>query len=298
MKNATLTRMFSTAAVLGALAAPATAQEEGITLPGASAEVTVDYVTNYFFRGYEQQVSDEGITIQPGASLTIPVVDDITATVGTWGSIQSETSTSNQRHSWYEQDVYGSLDATFGDFSASIGMTLYTYPSATSTAVGQRSSVIEAFASLGFDDSEYLGDFAFSPYVMVATEINDSNVNLATGQEATYLEVGGAFSLDSLTEGTFAEVWTWEVPITVGLSLDDYYNDASGAEEFFGYASIGLAGSVPLSEYLGTDEWVGAWDLTLGLTAVFANGDIDAQLTDNGGRELQVIGQVGIAREW
>lgn len=294
MKSSTLTRLFSTAAVLGVLAVPATAQEEGLNLPGASAEVTLDYVTNYFFRGIEQQTSDSGIVIQPGASLTVPVVDDITATVGTWSSWHSEVPTTADGN-LYETDVFASLDATFGDFTTSLGYTLYTYPNLSTNGVQ------EATLTVGFDDSEYLGDFSFNPYAMLAVEtVNTNSINPA-GDEATYLELGGAFSLDGLTRGTFAEVWTWKLPVVVGLSLDDYYTEsaaAGGDEETFGYASVGLAGSVPLSEYLGSDEWVGAWDLTVGLTAVLANGDIDGQLTDNGGRELQFIGQLGIAREW
>lgn len=305
MKSSTLTRLFSTAAVLGALAAPAAADDhEGISLPGASAEVTVDYVTNYFFRGYEQLESDSGVVIQPGASFTIPVVDGVTATVGTWGSIHTGldgAAPGTTDGSWYEQDIYASIDATFGDFTASIGYTLYTYPTLPVNGVH------EIGLGLSFDDSEYLGDFAFSPYVFVGIEVNNTNALNGTGDEAVYLEIGGAFSLDSLTEGTFAEVWSWEVPVVFGLSLDDYYvSEASGSEEFLGYISVGLVGSVPLSEYIGTDEYVGAWDLTLGVTALFLNNEITGgpatggiQATDSlNGTNVQFIGTIGIAREW
>lgn len=293
MKSSTITRLFSTAAVLGALAAPAVADDEGITLPGASAEVTVDYVTNYFFRGYEQQL-DEGIIIQPGGSFTIPVVDDVTATVGTWASWHTEIPAGADGN-LYETDIYASLDGSIGDLAASLGYTLYTYPNAGGNGVHELS------ASLGFDDSEYLGDFAFSPYAMVAVEIDNTNTaGVGTDTDnAVYLEVGGAFSLDSLTEGTFAEVWTWELPVVFGFSIDDYYTDeSSGSNEFWGYTSVGVAGAVPLSEYLGTDEYVGAWDLGVGLAVLFINGDVDANLTDNGGSTIQVIGTVGISRTW
>jgi hypothetical protein len=288
--------LFSTAAVLGALAVPAAAQEEG-ALAGISAEVTVDYVTNYFFRGYEQQTSDSGIVIQPGASFTLPVVDGVTATIGTWGSIHSDngrgqTTGATGTGSWYEQDVFGSLDATFGDFTVSAGLTLYTYPNVAGL------DVFEAAFGLAYDDSELLGDFAISPYILLATEINNTNSNAAAGKEATYLEIGGEFSLDSLTEGTFADGWSWSVPIKAGFSIDDYYNDATGAEEFFGYASVGIVGSVALSELIGDVDYISAWDLTVGLTAIISNGDIDGVITDNGGREVQFVGTVGISREW
>ncbi|MGB0768394.1 MAG: TorF family putative porin [Phycisphaeraceae bacterium] len=296
MKSTTLTRMFSTAAILGVLATPALAQEgeEGIFIPGASAEVTLDYVTQYFFRGYEQLDSDQGIVLQPGASFTIDVVEDVTATVGTWGSIHTDmgpASTASNPSSWYEQDVYASLDAALGDFSVGVGINTYTYPALAT------SSVVELAATVGFDDSDLLGDFAFAPYITIATELNNTNT-LNGGKEATYLEIGGEFGIP--TEGTPIEAWSWSVPVAVGLSIDDYYVDGSGAEEFFGFASIGLAGSIPLSELLGTDEYVGAWDLSVGVTLLLLNADIPGQVdnADNTGDNFQVVGTVGISRGW
>ncbi|MFN3167144.1 MAG: hypothetical protein ACE37H_08785 [Phycisphaeraceae bacterium] len=300
MKSTKLTRLFSTAAVLGALATPAVAQEgeDGIWLPGVSAEVTLDYVTQYFFRGYEQQDSDQGLVLQPGASFTIDVVDDVTATVGTWHSIHTDspTGTSNPS-SWYEADVYAGLDATMGDFSAGLYVNTYTYPA------NATSSVVELAVTVTYDDSELLGDYAFAPTVTVATELNNTNT-LNGGTEATYLELSGAFTIP--TEGTAIEAWSWSVPFAIGLSIDDYYVDgtggggASGAEEFFGFLSIGVAGSIPMSELIGTEEYVGAWDLTVGLTVLFLNSDIPGQVdnADDTGDNFQIVGTVGISREW
>jgi hypothetical protein len=284
--------MFSTAAVVGVLATPALADnhgEEGIFIPGASAEVTLDYVTQYFFRGYEQLDSDQGVVLQPGASFTIDVVEDVTATVGTWGSIHTDTpGAGSNPTSWYEQDVYASLDATIGDFSAGVGVTYYTYPSNAANI-----DITELNLSLGYDDSELLGDFAFAPYVAVAVEMH----NTAAGDENAYLELGGEFALS--TEGTAIEAWSWSVPFAVGLSIDNYYVDASGEDEFFGFASVGLVGSIPLSELIGTDEYVGAWDLSVGVTALFLNSDV--ALTDNASDSsdnFQIYGTVGISRSW
>ena len=288
LNSSKLTRLFSTAAVVGALATPALAQEEeGIFIPGASAEVTLDYVSQYFFRGYEQTDSDQGVVIQPGASFTIDVVEDVTATVGTWGSIHSDTPGAGQNPtSWYEQDVYGSLDATFGDFSAGVGLTYYTYPSSATNG-----DIIELNLAVGYDDSELFGDFAFAPYVALAYEIQ----NNVGADENAYLEIGGEFALS--TEGTAIEAWSWSVPFAIGLSVDDYYTDAGGSDETFGFASIGLSGSIPLSELIGTDEYFGAWDLGVGVTFLFLNDDValtDATSSD----EFQVYATVGISRSW
>lgn len=291
MKSSKLIQLFSTAAVLGALAAPAVADnhEEGIFIPGASADLTLDYVTQYFFRGYEQLDSDQGVVLQPGASLTVDVVDGVTGTIGTWGSIHTDTPGAGANpSSWYEQDVYGSLDTTVGDFAVGAGFTYYTYPSAAANG-----DIWELNFYASYDDSELLGDFAVNPYIAVAWEVQN---NVGT-DENTYLELGGAFALP--TEGTAIEAWDWSVPFAFGLSIDTYYVDASGADEFFGYASVGLAGSIAMSELIGTDEYVGAWDLTLGLTLYFLNSDV--ALTDDTGNSsdnFQVVGSAGLSRSY
>lgn len=290
MKTSNLTRLFTTAAVVGALATPALAQEEeGIFIPGASAEVTLDYVTQYFFRGVEQSNTDSGVTIMPGASVTLDVTDTVSATIGTWGAIESDAPAGSANpSSWYEQDVYASLDATMGDFSAGVGLTYYTYPSSAVNI-----DITELNLSLGYDDSEALGDFAFAPYVAVAIELH----NTSAADENAYLELGGEFALP--TEGTAIEAWSWSVPVVLGLSIDNYYVDASGEDEFFGYASVGLVGSIPMSELIGSDEYVGAWDLTVGVTVLFLNSDV--AMTDNASDSsdnMQFVGSVGISRSW
>jgi len=280
--------LFSTAAVLGVLAAPAVAQEgEGITIPGATASLSLDYVTNYFFRGYEQTDSDRGLVLQPGAEFSIPVVGDYTATVGTWGSIHTDApSATSNPSSWYEQDIYASINGPIaGDFSGGVGMTYYTYPSAAANG-----DITELNLSVSYDDSDLFGEYAFNPYVAVAVEVQ----NNVGADENTYLEIGGAFTLD--TSGTFAEDWEWTVPVVAGFSLANYYADASGAEEFFGYASIGLIGTIPMEDLIGTDEYFGAWDLSAGVTLVILNGDV-AGLTDNSS-DFQAIGTLGLSRDY
>lgn len=297
MKHARTPRRLSTAAVLSALAAPAVAQqgEDGIWLPGVSAKVTLDYTSQYFFRGYEQLDADQGLVLQPGAQFTLDVVDDVTATVGTWGSIHTDTAGppagKANPSSWYEQDIYASLDATLGDFDLGVGLTYYTYPSSAFSA-----DIVELNLSVAYDDAELLGDFAFNPYIAVAIELQ----NNAAPDENTYLELGGAFTIP--TEGTVIEDWAWTVPFAVGLSIDDYYNRpvaAGGDEEFFGFFRIGLAGSIAMSELVGYEEWFGAWELGVGVYVLLLNSDV--ALTDNAdgtSDNIQFYATIGISRAW
>lgn len=298
MKTSKLTRLFSTAAVIGALATPAMADghaEEGLHLPGVSAEITLDYVTQYFFRGYEQSNTDSGGSFQPGASFTIDVVEDVTATIGTWTAIEFDApAASNNPSAWYEQDYYASLDTTIGDYSVGVGVNSYTYPALSGDGPN---SVIELAATVGFDDSDLLGDFSFNPYATIAVEVNNTNSNNINGDEAVYLEIGGAFTLP--TEGTAIEAWDWSVPFVLGLSVDDYYTDAGGNDEFFGFLSVGVVGSIPMSELIGSDEFIGAWDLSVGIQVLFLNSDV--ALTDSTGGSsdnVQLIGSIGLSREW
>lgn len=299
MKNSNLTRLFSTAAVLGVLAMPTVADEhEGIHLPGASAEITMDYVSQYIFRGVEQPDSDNIGAFHPGASMTLPVVETdemvLSGTIGTWLAIIPDTgppTTTDNPSSWYEADIYASLDAEIGDFTATVGLTYYTYPSAAANG-----DITELNLKLEYDDSDLLGDYSFTPYVELAIELQNNSASVPA-DERTYLGLGGAFEVD-MNEIYDAPI-VWTVPINFGLSLDDYYTDAAGAEEFFGYASIGLMGTIPMSELIGTEEYVGAWDLTAGFTVYFLNSQVAmTDDTNNTSDNMQFVASVGLSRSW
>lgn len=291
MKTTTLTRLFTTAAVLGAIATPAIAQEEEGAAITASA--SVDYVSHYVFRGYEQDESDIGAGIQPGIEFTLPVDDGIGLTVGTWGSIHTDTAEagtttpgkSNPNY-WYEQDVYAGLGFDIGDLSISTGLTYYTYPSSAANI-----DITEYYISVGFDDSELLGDFAFNPYALLAIELQKN----AAADEAIYMELGGEFAVP-MGDAPFS----LSIPVAVGLSIEDYYNDATGGGNFWGFVSVGAIASVPMSDLIGTDEYFGAWDLSGGVVMYFMNSDVGgiSPNTANEGDNYQLVVTAGLSRDW
>jgi len=235
-------------------------------------------------------VHDLGAGFQPGIEFTLPVDDGIGLTVGTWGSMHTEvTGGGSNPSSWYEQDVYASLGFAYGDFSFSTGLTYYTYPSAA-----VNSDITEAFASVSYDDSELFGDFAFNPYLLVAVELQ----NNVGSDENSYAEVGGAFTLP--TEGTVIEDWSWSVPFAIGMSLQNYYNDATGAENFIGFYSVGLQGSIAMANLIGYDQWFGAWDLNAGVTLYLLNSDVAgiSKSTTDENDNYQFVLNVGVSRDW
>ena len=59
--------------------------------------------------------------------------------------------------------------------------------------------------------------------------------------EGVYVELGVEPGLH--LEGTPVSL---SFPLTVGLSLSDYYEEAPGNDDVFGYVDLGLVASVPL----------------------------------------------------
>jgi len=286
---------FTQAALLAALATTAgqTRADEQQASNGITASASLDYVSIYMFRGYEQLDSDQGLTLQPGIEFTLPVDDGIGLTVGTWGSIHTDTDgpgggASNPK-SWYEQDIYSSLGFDLGMINASLGLTYYAYPSSATNG-----NITELNLGLSTDPYALCDRSAFSAYIAVAVELQ----NNLLADENSYLELGGEYTFDLSNDAPVPVVLS--IPVAIGFSLDDYYtNNTTGDNETFGYASIGLMGTLPLSSVLGTDQWLGAWDLTAGATFYFLNSSV--ALTDNfadSGDNYQVVAKVGISRSW
>ena len=80
---------------------------------------------------------------------------------------------------------------------------------------------------------------------------------------------------------------TLSFPISVGLSLKDYYQDASGEDDTFGFAQLGVRGSMPLSS--GTRY--GQWTLNAGVSLLVL-GDHTGDY--NNRDEQEVIGTIGL----
>lgn len=248
--------------------------------------ITLDVVSQYFFRGIEQQ--DSGLIFQPGAEIGIAVTDGVSAYIGVWESFHSVPTPGAPTgpKSWYEQDVFAGLTIDLTEIVAlDLNYTGYFSPS------DSFSDIHEFGFTLAFEDESWMGeDWSFDPYVMVAFEVQDNG-----GTEDTYLELGGEFGFDLDDEGDI----TAAVPIVVGLSLDDYYTDATGDNEVFGYASVALLVTTSMSNLIGSEEWVGGWDITVGVTVLFLNDDV--ALTDDvsgSSDSVQVVGSIGLSREW
>jgi hypothetical protein len=76
-------------------------------------------------------------------------------------------------------------------------------------------------------------------------------------------------------------------PASIGLSLHDYYQNAEGEDDTFGFVQLGVKASVPLP----IADRYGKWTLNVAVAGMYL-GDHTAQY--NGGDHQQLIGTVGL----
>ena len=252
-------------------------------------EAGATFTTQYFFRGYNQE--DQGFIAQPYVELGIPILVDeersyqLSATAGQWNSFHSEQTgaSGNGPSGWYESDLYGGLTFTTGDITIAGIYTFYTYPNGAASTIEEIGALVEYGLSFGGDD-EGEGAFTLPLQAGLFFETNDRG-----GSEDAYLELGTAvgFELDAGDQAI-----TLEFPVKVGFSIDDYYFDDQGDEEFFGYVSVAATAQLPLP----VPERYGDWSLTPGLEALFLAAD-GLQLANNDD-DIELIGSLNVNFEF
>ena len=249
-----------------------------------SLQLNLDYTTAYFYHGIIQE--DSGLILQPAARLTINLYEQgdfkIDGLLGTWNSFHGQ-KTGARTHSdftdyWYESDFIGGAVLTKGKWSLTSTYAFLTSPS------DAFETVQELDFSLAYDDSDLLGDFALHPYALIAIETGADASDGADSDPGTYLELGIApgFSFDIGSSPVAISF-----PLSIGLSLHDYYQNAAGEDDTFGFAQVGVKASIPLP----FGDRYGKWTLNAGVAGLFL-GDHTADY--NGGDHEQVIGTVGV----
>ncbi len=252
--------------------------------PGAfTLTGSVDFLNQYMFRGLRQ--NSTGLVIWPAADLGVAVFNgngglkSVGINLGTWNSLHTgDTGTAGPSGKlWYESDFYSTLTPGFGG-GVSFATTYAAYTSPNSAF----STVKEVMFTLAVDDSAHLGKADVKPYVRIAREfatapgVGQADSGVKAG---TYLEIG-------LAPGYSGSKASIAVPVTVGISLGNYY-ELAGTDHTFGFFSIADIVTVPLG---GTTN-LGAWNVHGG--AEFQKlGDTTAFF--NGGKRTQVIGSFGI----
>lgn len=261
--------------------APAAATVEAVG-SAISVQLNLDFTNAYFYRGIRQQ--DNGLIVQPAARITTRLVDDaefkLDGFIGTWNSFgpNGGMQTGGLIEDWYESDLYAGFTLTHGKFSLTTSYTFLTSPS------NAFQEVQELGFTLALDDSEWMKEFALKPYATLVFETGSNGSDGPDLDNGTYFELGIApgFSFD-----VDKTPITLTFPASVGLSLSDYYQDAGGDDDTFGFAQVGAKASIPLGE----PGRFGAWTLNAGVSVLFLGDNTKAF---NSGDGTQVIGTVGL----
>lgn len=249
-----------------------------------SVQVDLDCATAYFYHGIIQE--DTGFILQPAAKLTINVYEEndvkVDAYLGTWNSFHGQKTAAQTQGDfteyWYESDLIGGVAVTQGKVTLAAQYVVLTSPS------DAYETVQELDLTFSYDDSDALGEWALHPYALLGIEIGADASDGANSDTGTYLELGIApgFSFDA--ESTPVAI---TFPASVGLSLNDYYQDASGNDDAFGFVQVGVKGAIPLP----FAERYGKWTLSAGLSALIL-GDHTADL--NAGQGEQIVATIGL----
>jgi hypothetical protein len=274
-----------------AAATPAAVTEEAkpVNTGRLSISAGVDWTSAYFFRGIRQETED--LILQPYGELTFKLVENagaltsLSLTAGMWNSLQtgpsgSDNPAATEPKVWYELDGYFKLSAVIlEDLTASVIYTAYMSPN------NAFNTVQEIAVGFAYNDAKLLGPFALNPSLLIAFEF-DGQAD-AGAQEGVYAQIGIAPGYTFLADSAYP--LTLSVPLTVGLSLSDYYEFGTGSDDTFGYFSAGATLSVPLA-FIPPE--FGKWLVKAGVQVLFLGDNLKAI---NDGDEVQVIGSLGLA---
>ena len=257
-----------------------------------SISAGLDVATAYFFRGILQE-RDGGI-FWPYAELGITLWENdsgqsVSFLGGIWNSVHTnKTGASGSGPSnWYEADIYGGLSLGLTDFlSTDLVYIAYASPN------GAFATIQEFDAVVSIDDSQWMPDnFSINPYMRWAFELD----NTAFGpDEGIYLELGAEPSYVFAADSNYPV--TLSLPLTLGLSVDDYYEvvqpNGSKSDDTFGFFDFGVGLGVPLSFI---DPSYGSWSVSAAFHGISLSGD----LADvNRGDGFFPWGVAGIAMEY
>lgn len=275
---------------MGALAATLVAGPALAAAPNSgkvSFNLGTDVTTAYFFRGILQERN--GLIAQPYGDVSYSLheaegapISSVSLTGGLWASVHSALTgnSGSGPRSFYELDVFGGVNV--GLFDVLDFGTMYT---AYISPNGAFDNVQEVSWSLGLDDSQWLGAFALNPSALVALELEGAADG--TTSRGTYGQIGIEPSFPIIPFERYPI--SLSLPMTVGFSLSDYYENARGNDQTWGFASFGAMFGVPLAFI---PEEYGSWSAVAGATLYTFNTNLQRI---NGDDDPWVVGTWGIS---
>lgn len=255
-----------------------------------SLEGGVNVSNAYYLRGLKQE--SNGIVIQPSANVkdslyhnSTGIVSDVRVFGGIFESIQSSNDT--QGSAWFESDV-----SAGGGFTLANTLNFDAFYWGSTSPNGAFEALQEADFRFSINDKDLWtntffgqklnGFTGFRPYALYGYELSGhlanrfvSKATVVNTTGAGYLEVGVNPGFDVYKNVVLS------VPVKVGFSTNNYYNDGSGIN--YGYSSVGVQLEIPLCPYAS---------FVAGVESDFLGSEVKALNGD--GKDVEVIGHVGL----
>jgi len=227
-------------AALGMAGAPVQAEEVEKKVSGS---FSLDYNTHFISYGFDVWGAGDNwggeATFNPMAEVAFDF-DAFTVSMGAWGDIH-DTAASSIGGNLQEVDWWVGVGTSVGDVSLGATYQEWIYG-------GQVETIIDL--SVGYDDSELLGDWAMSPSLVA----HHSNKAGGDGGWAYVLSGGPSMTLIESEDYPL----DLSIPLAVAFGDSDFYGESG-----YAYFSVGAQLSMPLScvpaEY-------GDWSLNFGVT--------------------------------
>jgi hypothetical protein len=275
------------AAFVPAFAAAQTAAPPQTTVdptPGRiSLAAAYDFTNAYMFRGLRQD--DTRVIMFPSAEARIDLHDDddgltdAALRIGTWNSLNPGVAgtAGPSGKLWYESRFYSTADFTFGP-GITLGGTYTAYVSPNNSF----STVKEIAVRVAADERTTTAGVVLRPHALLAMEFDTApGLGQADGGQngGTYLQLG-------VSPGIAHADFAVSFPLTVGLSLRNYY-ELAGVDHKFGYLSLGALATVPVAR----SSRYGAVEVRGGLEFQSLG---DTPEAFNGGDQSKIIGVIGV----
>jgi hypothetical protein len=279
-----LTQLLRRALSLGALclcfAGPALAQAPAAAPNTGAIKLTtgVDFPSVYYFRGIRQE-TDPKLTMQPygDVGITLATADaglkSATVNFGVWNSLHTGSSGSDVagQSSHYEEDFYAGLTLGFAPVNFTTKYVAYTSPN------GLWGPVKEL-------DLTFAGTQKYAPYATLAFELGDKSAD-GGSSKGSYLELGAGPNWP-VGKATFT------IPVSIGLSMKDYY-EGGGKDNKFGFFDVGGLITVPFS---GVPAKYGSWNFHARADYLrLGNGTVLASGTDGNKNQGVVSAGIGLS---
>lgn len=225
-----------------------------------TGDIGIDVYSQYVFHGLV--LENQGVILQPYANFYFKLYEgegfltQADLILGVWNSFHSRHPSTSSTRSWYEFDFVAGMAFTVAkNFTITPSYVAYASPG----DYFDTAHVMQIRVS--YNDSDLLGAFALSPYVLAEIELENKAGN--GPDEGQYYEIG-------ISPGTTLGPVSVSVPIKVGFGANDYYTD-----DGFGFFSAGLTLEYPLP----LPECFGTWTASANAT-YYHFGDPEDDATD------------------